>query len=145
MYHHRRIDSTFTTFRSTKRIKSVEKTIFSDNWVVDKIKFLKDFQKLHENSENYWQNIEYTTYRKQANDEFLLSEALFWDNIFSTWIRKSIKLSKVLRSFADFNSLNHCTIESNLLNMTSDSNHLENSAESANDSSNTTIDSTHRN
>ena len=48
--------------------------------------------------------------------------------------KKLKKLKKIKKS-----------IESNLLNITSDSNNLKNPVESANDSSNTIIDSTHRN
>lgn len=55
-----------------------------------------------------------------------------------------IKFSKTFKSF-DFSFLIHFTIESNLLNITFDNNNLENSIEFVNDSSNTIINSTHRN
>ena len=149
MYHHRRIASIVITFRFTKRIKSVEKTIFSDDWIVNKISFLKNLKKFHKHSKNYRQSIEYTIFKKQIDDEILSSEASFWDNIFFNW--KTLKRHNssndrfiTVKSSADFNSLILSTVELNLVDMTSKDNDLRNSIEFANDSSDTNINRNQR-
>ena len=147
MYHHRRTASISVTFRFTKRTKSVEKTIFSDDWVVNKISFLKDFKKLHEHSENYRQNIEYTIFKKQIDDEILSSKASSWEALkrhnSSNDRFITVKLSKHFESSADFNFV-LSTVELNLTNITSEKIDLRNSIEFANDSSDTDINRNQR-
>ena len=145
VYHHRRTASIVITSRFTKRAKSVEKTTFSDDWIVNKTNLLKDLKKLHEHSKNYRQSIEYTIFKKQIDDETLSSEASFWDNISFSWeaLKRhnssndrfiTVKLSKHSESSSDSNSVD----------MTFGDNDLKNSIEFANDSSSTDIDRNQR-
>ena len=145
MYHHRRTASIVITFRFTKRIKSIEKTTFSNDWVVNRTSLLKNLKKLHEHSENYRQNIEYTIFKKQIDDEILSSETSFWNNISFNW--KALKRHNSSNDrfiTVKFSKHSEPSSDSNSVDMTSENNNLRNSIKFANDSSSTNIDQNQR-
>lgn len=104
VYHHRRTPpGPSTTSRSTKRATSVEKPTFPGDWVIDRSKFLQELKKLHIHTKDYQGSSEYTTFKKQLEDESLSPETSSWENVSLISQRRdseAIKKEKLFRPFS---------------------------------------------
>lgn len=89
-------------FRRTKRIKSIEKSIFSDDWIIDRIKFLINLRKFYQHIENYQSFAKYIAFKKQLNNEILSSKTSSWKNI-SSILFQTIELLKLFKLFYSIN------------------------------------------
>ena len=109
VYHHRRISFDFFTIsRSIKKIKSVENSTFLDDWIINKIKILKNLRRLHANIKDYRKSSEFIVFKKQLQNESLSSKTFFWNQIsvqLNDIIAKS-SLSSRSRQHRSHNNLN---------------------------------------